>query len=59
MEGSLDLGRVWGEEFPAVEDRSPQDRLEVRVTRAEDAVEIVVPAEMTAGNPEVLAFEWD
>ena len=59
VEESLDLGRAWGDEFSVGEDGSTEAPLKVRVTRTEEAVEIVVPAEMTAGNPGVLAFEWD
>ena len=44
---------------PPDEDGSADQRLTVPVTRTEQVVEIVVPTEMTAGNPEVLAIEWD
>ncbi len=58
VEGSLDLGRTWGDKFLAGEN-AMKDPLKVSVTRAEPFIEITVPAKMTAGNPEVLAFEWD
>ena len=58
MEGGLDLGRGWGDRFLAGETLSAKDRLNVRVARAEQAIEITVPPEMTAGHPQVLAFEW-
>ncbi|NQT86255.1 hypothetical protein HQ560_05780 [bacterium] len=59
MEGGLDLGREWRDKFLAGDNPPTKDRPTVRVARTEQAVEIVVPAEMMAGHPQVLAFEWD
>jgi hypothetical protein len=56
---SLDLGREWRDTFSIAEDGTAVAPLKVRVTRTEEAIEIAVPAAMTAGNPEILAFEWD
>jgi hypothetical protein len=53
-EGGLDLGREWKDAFPTGE--TP---LKIRVTRTAEVVEIVIPAELTTGDPEVLAFEWE
>ena len=57
MAGGMDLGREWGGNFPL----SPEskDPLKVSVNRSAQAIEIVVPPEMTKSNPEVLALEWD
>ena len=59
MEGGLDLGREWKDKFALGENPAPKSPLKVRVVRTEQAIEIAVPAAMTAGKPEVLAFEWD
>lgn len=58
MEGGLDLGRGLGDKFLANDTPSAKGRLSVRVGRTEQAIEITVPAEMIAGHPNVLAFEW-
>ena len=54
MEGGLDLGREWRDKFPIQNGSGPR----VAVTRSEALLEIAIPAEMTAGNPEILTFEW-
>ena len=59
MEGGLDLGREWKDKFLAGAEPASTNPLKVRVARTEQAIEVAVPAEMTAGKPEVLAFEWD
>ena len=59
MEGGLDLGREWRDKFSVGENGTAQEPLKVSVARIEQFVEIKVPAEMAAGQPEVLAFEWD
>ena len=57
IEGGLELGRPWGEKLPL--NPESKDPLQVGVKRAADAIEIVVPPEMTRSNPELLAFEWN
>jgi len=59
MEDALDLGREWRDQFPLDQEGADKSPLKVRVTRSEGVIGIVVPAEITAGNPEVLAFEWE
>ena len=58
MEGGLDLGREWREKFSLDEDPASK-KPTVPVARGEQFLEIKVPAEITAGNPEILAFEWE
>ncbi len=59
MAGGLDLGREWGEKFPIGGEAKSKDPLKVGVTRTNEVIEIMVPPEMTKGNPELLAFEWN
>jgi hypothetical protein len=56
LEGGLDLGREWGDKFPAAD--GAKAKAEVKVERNEKVIEITLPGELTAGNPETLAFEW-
>jgi|GEM_PF-339406 len=58
MEDALDLGREWKDAFPLSAEGAKTTPLKVQVTRAKDAIEIVVPEQLKAGNPEVLAIEW-
>jgi hypothetical protein len=57
IEGGLDLGRPWGDKFPL--NPASKEPLKVSVNRVADAIEIVVPPEMTKSNPQVLAIEWN
>jgi len=57
IEGGLDLGRAWGDKFPLKP--VSQEPLKVGVNRAADAIEIVVPPDLTKSNPQVLAIEWN
>ena len=54
MEGGLDLGKEWGDKFPALDGTAPK----VSVNRSDALLEIKIPSEVLAGNPEILAFEW-
>ena len=54
MEGRLELDRL-----KAAVDKAGNTPLKVVVTRTEKIVDIQIPAELTAGNPEVIAFEWN
>ena len=38
---------------------SGKERTDVSIKKANDYIEITVPAELTRGNPEGLAFEWE
>lgn len=52
-EGGLEPGKEWGENFPSPDASGTG----VPVTRNLRFIEIKIPSEMTAGNPETLAFE--
>jgi hypothetical protein len=60
MQGGLDLGKPWGTESflnggkPAV----PIKLETVHVKTTADAIEITLPQELTAGEPQILTFEW-
>ena len=54
MEGRLDLDRL-----KVAVDKAGDTSLKVVVTRTKQTVDIQIPAELTAGNPEVIAFEWN
>lgn len=56
LEGGLDLGREWRDKF--LEGAEEKSAPMVEVKRTEEVLEVSIPPEMTAGNPEVLAFEW-
>jgi hypothetical protein len=56
LEGGLDLGRGWGEEF-LKDAEAPKDSPSIQQTT--EILEIPIPAELTATNPEILAFEWE
>ena len=60
LEGQLDLGKPWGEEkfLNAGKPESPVPLKEVQVSSEGDALEITVPTELTADNPESLVIEW-
>jgi hypothetical protein len=57
MGGGLVLDDEWGTTFALKPDA--KEPLKVSVKRATEVVEIVVPKEITASNPAVLAFEWN
>ena len=56
FEGGLDLGRGWGEDF-LKDAEAPKAPPSIRHTG--EILEIRIPSELTATNPEVLAFEWE
>lgn len=56
-EGGLILGEPWGDKFQLKPEAG--DPLKVTVNRSAEAIQIVVPPEITKSNPEVLAFEWN
>ena len=53
----LHLGRGWGTDFLKEADQAPKDPPTIRHTDA--ILEIRIPAELTATNPDILAFEWE
>ena len=57
MEGGLDLGRNWGESF--LKEGASEKAPDARIQRSDEMLDITIPAAMTRGNPEVLAFEWE
>ncbi len=60
LEGQLDLGKPWGEEkfLAGGNPDSPVPLKEIQVSSEGEALEIVVPTEVKAGNPESLVIEW-
>lgn len=60
LEGQLDLGKPWGEVkfLNSFKPESPVTLKDIRVSSEGEALEIVVPVEMAAGNPEILVIEW-
>jgi hypothetical protein len=60
LEGQLDLGKPWGEEkfLTGGKPKSPVSLKTVQVSSEGDALEIVVPTEVTTGNPASLIIEW-
>jgi hypothetical protein len=60
LEGQLDLGRPWGEEefLAGGNHESPLPLRKIQASDEGEALEIVVPAGMAAGNPETLVIEW-
>ncbi|MCH7224887.1 hypothetical protein [Haloferula sp. A504] len=56
VEGGLDLGRGWDADF-LKDAEAPKDSPSIQQTT--EILEIVIPAAMTRGNPEVIAFEWE
>ena len=58
MAGGLDLGRPGNETFAVSQDGETPGKLNLQFTHTEETVLITVPAEMTAGNPATLVFEW-
>ena len=60
LEGQLDLGKPWGEEefLTGGKPESPVTLKDIRGSSEGEALEIVVPAGMAAGNPESLVIEW-
>ncbi|MCU0780837.1 MAG: hypothetical protein MUF04_07020, partial [Akkermansiaceae bacterium] len=56
LDGELDLGREWGDRFPAA--AAAVAKAEVKVDRTGQAVEITLPGQLTAGNPKILTIEW-
>ena len=60
LDGQLDLGQPWGEEefLNAGKPASPIALKEVQASAEGEAREVIVPAEMTAGQPETLVIEW-
>lgn len=60
LQGELDLDQPWGEEkfLEGGTPASPVALKEVRINSEGEALEIVVPAEMTAGHPDLLVIEW-
>jgi len=59
LEGGLDLGREWGDQFLLAEASVSTDGPAVPVATNEEVVEIKAPAAMTATNPEILALQWE
>ena len=51
----LDLDRPFGEDFLS----GNRDQVDVGVKKTDAFIEIVVPVEMSKGNPASLAFEWN
>ncbi len=60
LEGQLDLRKPWGEEkfLAGGKPKSPVPLKEIQVSSNGDALEIVVPVEVTTGNPASLVIEW-
>ncbi|MDP7287539.1 MAG: hypothetical protein QGH94_06070 [Phycisphaerae bacterium] len=60
LAGQLDLGKPWGEEkfLSGGAPKSPVRLKEIQVSSKGDALEIVVPTEVTTGNPASLVIEW-
>jgi hypothetical protein len=60
LEGRLDLGKPWGEEkfLNGGKPESPVSLKTIQISSKGEALEIVVPAEMTTGNPASLVIEW-
>jgi len=60
LEGRLDLGKPWGEEefLTSGKPESPVTLKDIRVSSEGEALEVVVPAGMAAGNPDSLVIEW-
>jgi hypothetical protein len=60
LEGQLDLGQPWGEEefLNGGKPASPIALEDIQTNADGDAREIVVPAKMVAGHPELLVIEW-
>jgi hypothetical protein len=56
MGGGLVLDDEWGEQFPL--NPESKEPLKVTVKQTAEAIEIVVPPEMTRSNPEVIALQW-
>lgn len=55
LKKGLKLDRPFGEDFLS----EAKDKANVGVKKAAGFVEIVVPPEITKGNPEAIAFEWN
>jgi len=60
LKGQLDLGKPWGEEKFLADSiaASPVSLEKVQISTAGDALEIVVPTELTTNNPPSLVIEW-
>jgi hypothetical protein len=60
LAGQLDLCKPWGEEkfLTGGQPESSLTLKDIRVSSEGEALEIVVPAGMAAGNPDCLVIEW-
>ncbi|MGB1129455.1 MAG: hypothetical protein ACPG4K_05355, partial [Haloferula sp.] len=58
LEGLLELGKPWGEEGFLKDQSLKVPDLQVQVSTEGEALEIGVPAEMYAGQPESFVIEW-